>query len=317
MDLDNGTVPDDEFLDIDEGWWNSVLEKEEAGTSLSENYDLVSPIDEFRSSEIWKGLMEIFHNDEIIPVTVYGFNRGGLLVRNDNVQGFIPISHVIGVPVGRDESVRKKLFEEYVEKTIQVKIIECVLEEKRIVFSERAALAGKGKRNQLYKELKTGDITEGKVTNITSFGVFVDLGGVEGLIHLSELSWCRVQKPEEELRISDVIKVYVLDVNEADSRIALSLKRLLPNPWENLTNRFCPGDVLPGTVTCFTKFGIFVRLQIGVEGLIHVSSLGVSDAREFSAHYSVGDHIEVKILHLDIERRRLGLLLVSSHEQVT
>ncbi len=317
MDLDNGTIQDDEFQDVDEGWWNSVLEKEETDVPLSEGIAPEPPIDELHSDEIWKGLLEILQNDEIIPVTVYGFNRGGLLVKNDNVQGFIPVSHVKIVTPSENESFRKKLLEEYVGKTIQVKIIECVPEEKRIVFSERAALAGKGKRNQLYKDLKTDDVTEGKVTNITSFGVFVDLGGVEGLIHLSELSWCRVQKPEEELRIGDMVKVLVLDVNEANSRIALSLKRLLPNPWENLENRFCPGDVLPGIVTCFTKFGIFVRLEIGVEGLIHVSSLGVIDGREFSSHYSIGDPIEVKILHLDIERRRLGLQLVSSHEQAT
>ncbi len=315
MDLDSGKLQEDDFHDVDEGWWNSVLEQEEIDGSVEQN-DLEPPIVEFQTDEIWKEFLEIFQNDEIIPMTVYGFNRGGLLVKNDKVQGFIPVSHIKPLAAGEKEIIRKKMLEAYVGKTIHVKIIECVPEEQRIIFSERAAQAGKGKRNQLYKELKAGDVAEGKVTNITSFGVFVDLGGVEGLIHLSELSWCRVQRPEEEIKVGETVKVLVLDVDEASSRIALSLKRLLSNPWENLENKYSPGDVLLGTVTCFTKFGIFVRLEIGVEGLIHVSSLGVSDGREFSTRYVIGDQINVKILHLDVDRRRLGLELVSTHEQV-
>ena len=172
-------------------------------------------------------------------------------------------------------------------------------------------MAGKGSRKALFQTLKTGSIVNGIITNITDFGVFVDLGGVEGLIHVSELSWGRVQHPGEILALGQPIKVLVLQVSEESARIALSLKRLFRNPWESLAEMYMIGDVVSAIVTAITRFGVFARLEEGVEGLIHISSIqqGVGQ-KDLETMFTMGQSVTVKILHIDIERRRLGLGLV-------
>ena len=166
-----------------------------------------------------------------------------------------------------------------------LKVIECEPDQERIVLSERAALAGEGCRKALFQTLKTGSIANGTVTNVTEFGVFIDLGGVEGLIHVSELSWGRVQHPSEVLNVGQSIKVLVLQVSEENARIALSLKRLYRNPWENLAETFQNGDIVDATITAITRFGVFARLNEGIEGLIHISSIsGVSAHKDLNTY---------------------------------
>ena len=151
----------------------------------------------------------------------------------------------------------------------------------------------------------------GTVTNVTDFGVFVDLGGVEGLIHVSELSWGRVQHPSEVVKVGQCVQVMVLQVSEETSRIALSLKRLQVNPWDTLVEAHRPGDIVNARITSIMKFGAFARLDEGVEGLIHISSVPFpSGRRDINAFFHEGQSVQVKILHIDAERRRLGLGLV-------
>lgn len=299
-------------LEADEGWWASVLADEDA--EFSEEVEInckpcgKKPVDNID----WDCIRSIFVGDEVVLMEVTGFNRGGLLVQCEGIQGFVPISHLIDFSAELTEDEKQEKLAGYIGKSLYLKIIECEATNERVVLSERAAQAGEGKRKELFSMLAPGVVICGIITNITDFGAFVDLGGVEGLIHVSEISWGRVENPADQLKIGQQVKVIVLQVNQATSRIALSIKRLSPNPWEKLLSTYKPGDVVPAELTSIMRFGIFARLEEGIEGLIHVSSLPEGQRnRDISMYYSPGQRVQVKILHMDAERRRLGLGLVA------
>jgi small subunit ribosomal protein S1 len=193
---------------------------------------------------------------------------------------------------------------------VAFKVIECDPERGRVVFSERAALAESGKRNLLFEEIYPSKRVCGVVTNITDFGVFVDLGGVEGLIHVSELSWGRVRHPGEIVTVGESIQAYVLQVDQNRSRIALSMKRLIPNPWETAEQRYKPGQVVNAVITSIVQFGAFARLEEGLDGLIHSSEI-VADNPQVDKTEGLyeGQVIQVKILNVNPSRQRLGLSL--------
>ena len=307
---------DCDLPELDEGWWNSVLSDESANSSQVEPKQVNCKPCQPSSSTAgvnWACVQDLFEHDEIVLLHVQGFNRGGLLVQGEGVQGFVPISHIVEAPTNLTDEERYQFLERYVGKSMYLKVIECEPSSERVVLSERAAQAGEGKRKELFDSLKPGVIACGVVTNVTEFGAFVDLGGVEGLIHVSEMSWGRVEKPTEVLRIGQSVKVIILQVQEENSRIALSIKRLTPNPWEELQKNFKPGDVVPAEVTSIMKFGVFARLNEGIEGLIHVSSLPPElEITEITSYFVPGQPVQVKILHIDAERRRLGLGLVTT-----
>jgi small subunit ribosomal protein S1 len=293
----------------DESWWSSVLLEEKRWDPFAEEVEVAHAGNQPNGMD-WEYARKLMTQDEIITLDVRGSNRGGLLVQGDRLQGFVPLSHLLRYDANSDEEERRNLISSYLGKNITLKIIECDPAKDRTVFSERAAKAGCGKRREIIANIKAGDVVEGCVTNFTEFGVFVDLGGVEGLIHLSELSWGRVERAGEIVHIGDVIHVVVLSVNPNNARIALSLKRLTPNPWETIGEKYHSGDVVKAVVTTLTRFGAFARLDEGVEGLIHVSTLKLAPGTEIGDLLRIGQLIHVKILHLDIEKRRLGLELV-------
>lgn len=297
----------------DEGWWASVLADEDA--IVSEKADANLRNNQSNSGAgctNWENVKNIFLHDEVIELDVYGFNRGGLLVKGEGIQGFVPVSHLVDLPIDNNEDARQEQLASYEGRTLSLKVIECEPASERVVLSERAAQAGEGKRKQLFESLKPGLHTTGLVTNVTDFGVFVDLGGVEGLVHVSELSWGRVDQPAALFAIGQSVEVMVLQVNESTARIALSIKRLTENPWDTLQENHQKGDVVTASVTAIQRFGVFARLAEGIEGLIHISSItefyGNSDAAK---QFAPGQLVTVKILHIDAERRRLGLGLVS------
>jgi len=295
---------------IDEGWWASILADEDA--FLPSVKEAIRPPEPATAESVdWQRALDLFEQDEIVALMVHGYNRGGLLVRGDGIQGFVPISHLVDMPTAATEEERKQILAAYQGRCLPLKVIECEPSQERIVLSERAAQAGEGTRKQLFECLQVGKVVRGTVTNVTDFGAFVDLGGVEGLIHVSELSWGRVQHPSDFVEVGQSVQVLVLQVNEENSRIALSLKRLNPNPWDELPRLYKPGDVTSGTITAIMRFGAFARLPEGVEGLIHISSitLPVRDGDLRSVFFE-GQDVQVKILHIDSERRRLGLGLI-------
>ena len=293
----------------DEGWWTAVLLEEKRWSPFSDEIDS-EPHKSHPVKIDWEIPLRLMKQDEIITLEVRGYNRGGLLVQGDQLQGFVPLSHLLHYDSNSSEDERRTLINNYVGSRIELKVIECDPGKDRIVFSERAAKAGCGKRKEIISNIQVGEIVEGCVTNITDFGVFVDLGGVEGLIHLSELSWGRVHRGYEIVHIGETLRVMVLSVNADNARIALSLKRLEANPWESIGERYHPGDVVPATVATITRFGAFARLAEGVEGLIHISTLKPPAGTGIADILNPGQSIHVKILHLDIEKRRLGLGLV-------
>lgn len=302
---------EDETPGLDEGWWASVLADEEAYAAPQKSA-AARPAASGMMNVDWKRVQNLFERDEVVALQVYGYNRGGLLVQGEGIQGFVPISHLLDMPCGVQEDERRQVLSEYVGRTLELKVIECEPAQERIVLSERAALAGEGRRRQLFNTLKPGEIVHGSVTNVTDFGVFVDLGGLEGLIHVSELSWGRVQHPSCILNVDQPVDALVLMISEENGRVALSLKRLMPNPWDVLISSYKPGDVVSATITSIMRFGAFAKLDEGVEGLIHISTIHLpGKSKDLESYLAVGMPVQVRILHIEAEKRRLGLGLVS------
>lgn len=299
-----------EAPELDDGWWASILADEDHFKS-EEPSQASKPKEEKSSNKDWEAIKAIYDRDEIIVLKVHACNRGGLLVHGENIQGFVPISHLVEITNSENENSRHQRLADYIGCSLQLKIIECEPDMERVVLSERAALAGEGRRKYLFESLKAGDVVGGTVTNITDFGAFVDLGGVEGLVHVSEISWGRVRHPEDLLKIGQSVSAMVLQVSEENVRVALSLKRLCPNPWEKLPEKYKIGDEVPATVTVIKRFGVFARLEDGVEGLIHISSLNLEgEHQDLSSMFHSGQSLRVRIFHIDSGRRRLGLGLV-------
>lgn len=310
-EIDQKHEQDSVIPDLDEGWWNSVLADEESLVAEQREINCRPCQNKITNEVDWECIKRVFANDEVVLLEVVGFNRGGLLVQRAGIEGFVPVSHLVDLSLDTDEEARQINLADYVGRSLYLKVIECEPDNDRVVLSERAAQAGEGKRKELFESLKPGVVACGVVTNLTEFGAFVDLGGVEGLIHVSELSWGRVENPANLLRVGQGIKVIVLQVNESNSRIALSLKRLTPNPWDQLLITYKPGDVVKAELTSIMNFGVFARLPEGIEGLIHISTLPNDQRKgEISQYYQPGQQVLVRILHMDAERRRLGLGLV-------
>lgn len=304
----------------DEGWWESVLAEERMHASVRPQQAVatkVNPAAPHVQSETrpatevvradWDEVRELYSNDRIISMKVTGHNRGGLLVEADAISGFVPFSHLIELAGKEQEADRDTSLESYMGRMLNVKVIECVPEDGRVVFSERAALAEPGRRSELFHSLEIGARVKGTVTNITDFGVFVDLGGVEGLIHISELSWGRVSHPSQIVSLGNEIDVQVLEISAERCRVALSLKRMIQNPWERANTEFPVDTVLPATITSVLSYGAFARLEAGVEGLIHATEMSLEANQTPRDIVKEGQEIQVRILHLDPSHQRMGL----------
>ena len=313
----NNAVPPE----INESWWTALLAEEDKYNQVGSKEQAVT--DELighgkesykrggKTSEIdWQMVREIYEKDQVVTLEITGFNRGGLLVGGSGLLGFVPISPLLEINCLTDNNEKETILSSYVGRTVAFKVIECDQERGRVVFSERAALAEAGKRNLLFDEMYPGKRVCGIVTNITEFGVFVDLGGVEGLIHVSEISWGRVSHPAEVVKVGETVQAYVIQVDQDRSRIALSMKRLIPNPWENAEERYHPGQVVSAVITSIVPFGAFARLEEGLDGLIHSSEIaGEGSENEITDELYEGQIVQVRILNVNASRQRLGLSL--------
>lgn len=265
----------------------------------------------------WRKAEELYAAEEIFEAQVAGHNKGGLIVRIGRVRGFVPSSQLVSVRRRRsEEGGEEDVVEEaeqarLVGKTLRFKIIELDRRRNRLILSERAA-AREWRREQkekLLSELQENEVRTGIVSSLCDFGAFVDLGGADGLIHLSELSWGRVAHPREVLNVGDEVQVYVLHIDRERRRIALSLKRLQPEPWSQIDERYQIGQLVQGTITKITNFGAFARLDGDVEGLIHISEL--SDQRIGHPREVVqeGQTLDLRVIRIDSARKRIGLSL--------
>ena len=290
----------------DDGWWASVLQEEESRATVQAakaQKTEAAP----KPAPDWERAMSIYRRDEIISLDVTGHNRGGLLVEGLGLNGFVPCSHLLDLPVQPEEDIREDCLAAYIGRTLRLKIIECVPNESRMIFSERAARAEAGKRPVLFNTIQTGQRVNGEVTNVTEFGVFVDLGGVEGLIHISELSWGRVSHPSQICQLGQHVEVLVMEVAPERCRIALSLKRLTPNPWETAEAHYPINGVVPAVVTALVPYGVFARLEEGLEGLIHASEIPLLPNATIKSTLAPGQNIQVRIIQVDASRQRIGL----------
>lgn len=308
---------------ISEAWWAAILAEEEKHNKESINGLIPDPDGAIsgiangtgtpsqKKLDIdWELAKQLYQEDESMDFEVIGYNRGGLLVGSDNLHGFVPISHLVELSGEIEVKGREALLSDYVGRQISLKVIECDSEQGRVVFSERAAQAEAGRRNELFESINSGVEITGEVTNITDFGVFLDLGGVEGLIHVSELSWGRVRHPCDVATLGEQLTAYVINVDRSRCRIALSLKRLYPNPWETAEERYQAGQVVDAVITSVVPFGAFARLEEGLDGLIHRSELGTTDDNLVPTDLlEEGQEIQVRILNVDSSRQRLGLSL--------
>jgi small subunit ribosomal protein S1 len=273
---------------------------------MKEDTQLSRPDDEGNNEfpgadEDWEWVDQLYKGDLPVELGVIGYNRGGLLVEARSLRGFVPISHVLEFDPEQAEDARDQLLASKVETQLKLKVIELEPARGRLVLSERAALADPGERNRLLERLSPGDCVSGTVTNITPFGVFIDLGGLEGLVHVSELSWGRVRHPEDVVDCGQEMQVKVVSVDPQQGRIGLSLKELQPDPWQALDRKYQKDELVDGVVTNVVAFGAFISLEEGLEGLIHVSEL-YGDALP-----QEGDPVRARIINVDTTQRRLGL----------
>jgi len=257
----------------------------------------------------WDEIQEVYEHDETVDLHVVGFNRGGLLVEWNSLRGFIPASQLLDFPVTADNRVRREALAQRVGHTIRLRVIELDRAQNRLILSERAAQVEPGTRATVLTTIQAGDTCTGQVTNLCDFGVFVDLGGLEGLIHISELSWGRVSHPRDVLKRGETVNVYVMQVDQAQGRVALSLKRMRPDPWKTVEQRYEVGQMVEGVITNVVDFGAFACIEDGLEGLIHVSELAEGHFLHPRNVVCEGDTVRARILNIDGSARRLGLSL--------
>jgi small subunit ribosomal protein S1 len=308
-----GFVPAEDLTRLDEETRSGI----QVGTRVSvfvlrpenrEGHPILS-IHQARLYKDWIQAEQMMENGELYEGEVAGYNRGGLIVKFGKIRGFVPASQVVGLPKRLREEQRRQRMEAMIGQRIGLKIIEVDRQRRRLIFSQRRALRAwqELQRTRVMSELAEGETRHGRVTSITNFGAFVDLGGADGLIHISELSWSRVDNPRQVLKVGDELDVYVLDVDKERKRIALSLKKLQPDPWTIVDDHYQAGQLIEGRVTRALDFGAFIELELGIEGLLHSSEMIGTPELSPSEIVHPGEKLLVKIIRVDSRRRRLAL----------
>ena len=324
---EEGFIPPNEMRTLESGQLEAINEGDPLIAFVirpdSQDGPILS-IDKAKGEEGWRDLQKYMEADETIESKIIGFNRGGCILEVANVQGFVPMSQLVTISHDNfnqssedaGDTEDSSAGSEFVGSPLTVKVLEVNRSRNRAIFSERSAMREQreAQKAALIEELHEGEIRKGRVTGISNFGAFVDLGGADGLIHISELSWGMVNSPEEIVNVGQELDVYVLRVDRDTMKIALSLRRMQPEPWDTIYDRYQVGDVVSATVTKLADFGAFARLEDSIEGLIHVTELTNAVVTHPREVVSEGDAIKVKILRIEMERKRLGLSLKQADE---
>ncbi len=253
----------------------------------------------------WQAAETLLDSKESTPLSIVGYNRGGLIVQFNNLRGFLPFSQVPELRAANNPRQAETLKREMVGQTMDLKVIEVIPDRNRLIFS--ALEAQSEKRKKRIAALEKGQIIEGKVASVVDFGVFVDLDGIDGLVHISQLAWKKVKHPSDVVKTGETIQVKVTDIDRDKERISLSRKALLPSPWETINEFYHTGEYIEVTITRVVDFGAFARLDEGIEGLIHSSQVGYSSTQNLKEAIKSGDRVLVKILEINPERRRMAL----------
>lgn len=303
----------------DDGYWQSLLQDAEQTESPGVNsrtalpgYAVAPPAAANDGAALegpWQWAQDMFATDETVEGIVTGFNRGGLLVKVRELAGFVPASHMVGLTRWTTDQDRAQQLGGRIGETLRLKVIELGREQNRFILSERLALGRQKDGEALLQTLRIGDMCLGKVNHITEFGAFVDLGGIDGLIHVSEIAWERVNHPRDVLRLGQEIQVGIVSIDAAKRRIQLSIKRLRPDPWSSVSQKYHVGQTIEGIITNVTDFGAFAKVDDGLEGLIHASELAEGNFLHPRAVVREGDRVQAKIIAIDSTRHRLALTL--------
>lgn len=277
------------------------------------NNDQTNSVDEIVSEtgmeSVWSKLENKFNNGEVLEVVVKEVVKGGIIAYLYGLRAFIPASHI---------SIRyTEDLKEFIGKTLKVKLIQLDRIKNKVVLSgkEVEKLELEEKSKELWNTLSKGDKVEGRVSRITNFGVFIDLGGVEGLAHISELSWKKVKNPSEVVSVGDKLNVYVLNLDRDRNRISLSVKRVLNSPWENIGERYKVNDIVEGVVSKVIGIGAFVEIEPGLEGLVHISQISQEHVTAPEEILKVGDKVKVKILNVDEKASRISLSIKEAEDK--
>jgi small subunit ribosomal protein S1 len=279
---------------------------------------VILSLDRARGERGWRVLQDYMDANEAFEGYVTGSNKGGLLVNVEGVNAFVPLSQIVAGPERGSPENTQRALSEWTGKTITLKVIELNRRRNRAILSERSAVQEKraAEKERLLQELNEGDIRTGRITSIRDFGIFVDIGGADGLVHLSELSWERTPKsPQELFKVGQEVPVFVLKVDNEAKKIALSVRRAQPERWDEIVSRYREGQIVPGQVTKLAPFGAFVRLEGPIEGLIHISELVDRRITHPKEVVEEGDVVPVKIVRIEYDRHRLGLSLKQARDK--
>lgn len=260
----------------------------------------------------WDELQKIFEKEEIIEIVPYDANRGGLLVEYEGIRGFLPVSqlaagHYPRVSGADKDEILQKL-NALVNKPIRCRILDVSRKDNKLIFSEKEAV--KDDMQEMFSKLSVGDEVEGVITGVIDFGAFVNVDGIEGLIHISEISWERVEDPKDYVKVGDKVKAKIIAIDK--DRLSLSLKQMQKDPWLSEVSKFSEGSVVEGKITRITPFGAFVQLSPSVEALVHVSEMGDEDSADPEKLFRLNEKKQFKVLDIDTEARKIALSLKDS-----
>lgn len=278
---------------------------------LDEGYALLS-MKRAAKDRGWDELKRIFEAQEIIEVSPYDANRGGLLVELEGIRGFLPVSqlaagHYPRVSGADKDEILQKL-NALVSKPIRVRVLDVSRKDNKLIFSEKEAV--KDDMQARFAQLKVGDVVEGVITGVIDFGAFVNVDGIEGLIHISEISWERVEDPRKYVKVGDTVKAKIIAIDK--DRLSLSLKQMSEDPWLQEVKAFSKGDIVEGKITRITPFGAFVQLSPSVEALVHVSEMSDDETVDPQQIFQLNEKKQFKVLDIDTENRKIALSLKSA-----
>ena len=268
----------------------------------------------------WIDAEDLMKSGDIIEGEVNGYNKGGAIVPFGHLRGFIPASHLVDLTPGMSDRKRQQRLAKLRGQKLPLKVIEVDRRRRRLVFSQRDAQRewDEKRRQELLISLQEGDVVTGTISGLRDFGIFVDIGGADGLVHISELAWHRVDHPREVVKVGDQIEVQILSLDRDDQRISLSRKALLQNPWDTVEERYHIRQLVEGTITRIVDYGAFAEIEPGIEGLLHLSQLSRGNVEKATDVVQEGETHLLRIVSIDPERQRIGLSLkeVTANEQI-
>lgn len=316
----DGVVPQSDLARLDPEFVKSLHEGQTVDVVIAKQPEddgvfLLSMADAMQQRD-WLIAQQLLESGEITTHRVRSYNKGGLTVEFNHLHGFVPASHIIDMPRNLTEDQRREEFEARIGQEMRLKVIEVDPKRRRLVMSQM--LAEREYRNamkeDLFKKIAVGDVVKGVVRSMRPFGAFVDIGGVDGLLHVSEIGFGAINHPREALSVGQEVTVQVIRIDPESQRIALSRKRLLSNPWEGIEQRYQVGAIVPATITRIADFGAFAQLEPGVEGLIHISEIADIAVAEPLKTVHPGDKVMAKVLRVDPKRQRIGLSIRQAQE---